>query len=75
MQVPFERKSQVNEEVERLVGLGATKHDKLEEAGEYCVIMLDSEGNEFCALIVHIAISVFESPIIARRLFVFAFYP
>jgi hypothetical protein len=43
-----ERKKQVNEEVERLEGIGATKHHELEETGEYCVIMLDPEGNEFC---------------------------
>jgi hypothetical protein len=49
LQVPLnERKRQVNEEVERLVGIGATKHHELEEMGEYCVIMLDPEGNEFC---------------------------
>lgn len=44
-----ERKGQVNREVERLVRIGATKHHELEEGrGEYCVIMLDPEGNEFC---------------------------
>ena len=44
-----ERKEQVNREVERLAGLGATKHHELDEGrGEYCVIMLDPEGNEFC---------------------------
>ena len=43
-----ERKRQVNEEVERLRNLGARKDHELEEMGEYCVIMLDPEGNEFC---------------------------
>jgi hypothetical protein len=44
-----ERKRQVNAEVDRLRGLGATKHHELDEGrGEYCVIMLDPEGNEFC---------------------------
>jgi hypothetical protein len=50
MRVPLEeRKRQVNAEVARLVGLGATKDHELDEGtGEYCVIMLDPEGNEFC---------------------------
>ena len=44
-----ERKKQVDSEVKRLVGLGARKDHELEEGrGEYCVIMLDPEGNEFC---------------------------
>ena len=44
-----ERKRQVNQEVERLVGLGARKDHELDEGrGEYCVVMLDPEGNEFC---------------------------
>jgi Glyoxalase-like domain len=47
--VPLEeRKGQVDREVIRLVELGATKDHMLEEQGEYCVIMLDPEGNEFC---------------------------
>ena len=50
LKVPLDRrKRQVNEEVERLVGIGATKDHELDEGrGEYCVIMLDPEGNEFC---------------------------
>lgn len=49
MRVPLdERKTQVNKEVERLVSLGAIRHHELEESGEYCVVMLDPEGNEFC---------------------------
>jgi len=43
-----ERKRQVNEEVKRLLKIGARKDHELEEMGEYCVIMLDPEGNEFC---------------------------
>ena len=44
-----ERKEEVNKEVDRLLGLGATKQQReVEEMGEYCVVMLDPEGNEFC---------------------------
>jgi len=43
-----ERKGQVNAEVKRLLNFGARKDHELEEMGEYCVIMLDPEGNEFC---------------------------
>src|SRR2546422_1463741 len=39
------RKEQVNAEVDRLLGLGATKQHEVEETGEYCVVMLDPEGN------------------------------
>lgn len=47
--VPLEkRKEQVDSEVERLLDLGASKQQELEEMGEYCVVMLDPEGNEFC---------------------------
>ena len=50
LRIPLdERKKQVNEEVQRLSSLGATKHHELEEGREeYCVVMLDPEGNEFC---------------------------
>ena len=53
MRVPFgERKEKVNMDVGRLVGLGAKKdHESQEGTGdlqEYCVIMKDPEGNEFC---------------------------
>ena len=49
LKVPFgERKRQVDAEVERLRTFGARKHHELGETGEYCVIMLDPEGNEFC---------------------------
>ena len=42
------RKEQVNSEVSRLLKLGASKQQELEEMGEYCVVMLYPEGNEFC---------------------------
>jgi hypothetical protein len=42
------RKEQVDSEVKRLASLGAIKQRELEEMGEYCVVMLDPEGNEFC---------------------------
>jgi hypothetical protein len=49
LHVPLaERRIQVTSEVERLVRLGAAKDHELEEMGEYCVIMRDPEGNEFC---------------------------
>ena len=41
------RKEQVNAEVERILSLGATKQ-RVIETDEYCVVMLDPEGNEFC---------------------------
>jgi hypothetical protein len=43
-----ERKAQVNAKVDRILSLGARKYHELEEMGEYCVVMLDPEGNEFC---------------------------
>lgn len=49
LSVPLaKRKEQVNSEVERLLRLGARKQRELSEMGEYCVVMLDPEGNEFC---------------------------
>ena len=50
LRVPLdERKKQVNSEVERLLGFGATKEHELDEGrGDYCVVMRDPEGNEFC---------------------------
>jgi predicted enzyme related to lactoylglutathione lyase len=35
-------------EVERLVGLGATKVDLFRKPGDSFTVMLDPEGNEFC---------------------------
>ena len=43
-----QRKKQVNAEVERLIGEGATKLRVGEEMGEYWIVMADPEGNEFC---------------------------
>jgi hypothetical protein len=43
-----ERKEQARAEVERLLKLGATEQREWEEQGEYWVVMLDPEGNEFC---------------------------
>jgi hypothetical protein len=43
-----ERHRLVDAEVERLLGLGATKLRPYEERGEYWVVMQDPEGNEFC---------------------------
>lgn len=46
--VPLEkRKEQVLVEVRRLQMLGATKQYELEDR-EFCVVMQDPEGNEFC---------------------------
>jgi hypothetical protein len=42
-----ERRRLVDEEANRLVGLGAVKLRSLGEQGEYWVNMLDPEGNEF----------------------------
>jgi hypothetical protein len=42
------RRSRVDAEVERLVGLGAVKVNEGGEFGEYHVVMRDPEGNEFC---------------------------
>jgi hypothetical protein len=48
--VPVEqRKLLVDEEVERLKGIGATdERGAIEQRGEYWVRMNDPEGNEFC---------------------------
>jgi hypothetical protein len=45
-----ERKQKVNQEVDRLIALGAKKDHELEIPGmeEYCVVMNDPDGNEFC---------------------------
>lgn len=43
-----ERRKAVNAEVERLLGIGAEKQREWDEDGEYWVVMLDPEGNEFC---------------------------
>jgi Glyoxalase-like domain len=54
--VPWKtRTSQVDGEVDRLVGLGAVKQQVWDEPprskgepGEYWIVMLDPDGNEFC---------------------------
>ena len=43
-----ERRRRVDAEVERLVGLGATRQQPMEQRGEYWMVMQDPEGNEFC---------------------------
>jgi Glyoxalase-like domain len=43
-----ERKSQVDAEVDRIVQFGATKQREVGGVDEYCVVMTDPEGNEFC---------------------------
>jgi hypothetical protein len=49
LKIPLEeRKKQVDSEVQRIILLGAKKDHELEDSREYCVVMLDSEGNEFC---------------------------
>ena len=42
------RRKTVDEEVERLIGLGATRLRVMEKMGEYWTVMADPEGNEFC---------------------------
>lgn len=47
--VPLEeRKKRVDAEVDRLLELHATKQRAWEEDGEYWVVMLDPDRNEFC---------------------------
>jgi hypothetical protein len=49
LKVPIQqRKEQIRIEVERLLKLGAKEQREWEEQGEYWVVMLDPEGNEFC---------------------------
>jgi Glyoxalase-like domain len=43
-----ERRQRVDAEVERLLGLGATRLRVVEEDGQYWVVMHDPEGDEFC---------------------------
>jgi hypothetical protein len=43
-----ERRRKVDAEVERLLGLGATRLRAAEELGQYWVVLQDVEGNEFC---------------------------
>jgi hypothetical protein len=43
-----ERRRRIGLEVERLMALGARKLRDNEEYGEFCSVMVDPEGNEFC---------------------------
>ncbi len=43
-----DRKEAVGTEVERLLKFGAKKQREWEEQGQYWVVMLDPDGNEFC---------------------------
>ena len=43
-----DRRARVDAEVERLIGIGATKLRPFDLRGEYWVVMQDPEGNEFC---------------------------
>lgn len=43
-----ERRDRVDGEVGRLVDLGASVIDPVEQRGEYWVVLGDPEGNEFC---------------------------
>ncbi len=47
---PAERRSNIDEAAVRLIGAGATKVETHEDAerGEYWIVMLDPESNEFC---------------------------
>jgi hypothetical protein len=45
---PEVRRERVDAEIPRLEKLGATKLRVLDDPGEYCVVMQDPEGNEFC---------------------------
>ena len=44
---PSDRRARVDETVERLAASGATFVIARADYGEYCVTMLDPEGNEF----------------------------
>jgi hypothetical protein len=49
MNIPLEeRKTQVRSEVERIIKLGATKQYELDDEREFCIVLSDPEGNEFC---------------------------
>ncbi len=43
-----DRKEQVRAEVRRIAAAGAQEQKEWEEDGEFWVVMLDPEGNEFC---------------------------
>lgn len=43
-----QRKSAVDTTADRLVGLGASVIEAVEQRGEYWIVLHDPEGNEFC---------------------------
>ena len=43
-----DRKQKVEAEVERLTKIGASQLSRMEQRGEFWIIMADPEGNEFC---------------------------
>ena len=45
---PEDQRRRVDAAVGRALAAGATQSRVLEERGEYCVVMADPEGNEFC---------------------------
>ena len=45
---PEERRNRVDDEVTRLLRIGATKLRACEERDEYWIVMQDPEGNEYC---------------------------
>ncbi len=45
---PEKRKEQVGARVDYLKSLGASRQGEFDENGDYWVVMLDPEGNEFC---------------------------
>jgi len=42
------RRSRIEQHAARLAAAGATEVDRIEEFGEFWVVMQDPEGNEFC---------------------------
>jgi hypothetical protein len=42
------KRDAVDAEAERLVSIGASRERTLDDNGEYCIVMNDPEGNEFC---------------------------
>ena len=42
------KRGAVDAEAERLLSIGASRKRTLDDNGEYCVVMSDPEGNEFC---------------------------
>ena len=42
------RRSRIEQHAARLAGAGATEQSRIEEFGEFWIVMQDPEGNEFC---------------------------